>query len=79
MNVKEARRRIQAVSLFLNLQTLAKNAKHYTPVDDNKQPVSEEMRRLEFYVREIDRIGARKIMRRMLNEIRVDKYEKKED
>lgn len=72
MNIKESRKRIQAVSLFLNLHTLARNAKHYTPLDDNQQPLSEEMRRLDFYVREIDRHGARKIMRRILGEIKFD-------
>jgi len=72
MHIKEAKKRIQAISMFLNLHTLARNARHYTPLNDDNQPVSEEMRTLDTYVSEIDRHGARKLMRRMLQEIKID-------
>jgi hypothetical protein len=74
MKMNKERKQIQVVSLFLNLHTLAKNAKQYTPLDDNKVPVSEEMRRLDFYAREIDQHSGRDILR----EIFKKSYTKKE-
>lgn len=72
MNIKEARRRTQAVALFFNLHTLARNVRNYVQANEKGEPVSEEMRRLDACVREINRHDGRKIMRRILNEIKVD-------
>lgn len=67
-------KQIQVISCFLNLHTLAKNAKKYTPIDKKTgQMVSEEMRRLDFYSREIDRHSGRDIMRELLRKVNVEK------
>ena len=72
--MNKERKRIQVISMFLNLHTLAKNAKKYTPRDkDTKIPVSEEMRRLDFYAREIDKHNGRDIMRDILKGTYVEK------
>ena len=63
----KARKKVQACSCFLTLHTLARNVKKYTPLDEKTgQPVSEEMRRLLFYVREIERHGGRYFLRQSL-------------
>ncbi len=77
MNEKEARKRIQVIALFLNLHTMARNAKNYTPLDKDGKPTSEEMRRLSAYVREINRHNGRRILRGMMMEIRADEKKKK--
>ena len=72
--MNKEQKRIQVISMFLNLHTLAKNAKQYTPVDKKTgQMVSEEMRRLDFYAREIERHNGRDIMREILKGTYVEK------
>lgn len=63
----KARKAIQACSCFLTLHTLAKNMKNYVPLDKKTgQPTSEEVRRLLFYAREIDRCDGRNFLRNMM-------------
>lgn len=64
--MNKEQKRIQVISLFLNLHTLAKNAKKYTALDKYREPIEEEMRRLDFYVREIERHNGRDMMREIL-------------
>ena len=75
MKMNKERKQIQVVSLFLNLHTLAKNIKQYVPLDKNGVPVSEEMRRLDFYAREIDQHSGRDILREVFKKA----YTKKEN
>jgi len=63
----KARKKVQASACFLTLHTIARNVKKYVSIDEKTgQPVSEEMRRLLFYVREIDRHGGRHFLRESL-------------
>ncbi len=63
----KARKKVQACACFLTLHTLARNVKRYVSIDEKTgQPVSEEMRRLLFYVREIERHGGRHFLRQSL-------------
>ena len=71
--MNKEQKRIQVISMFLNLHTLAKNAKKYVAKDKFKEPVEEEMRRLDFYAREIERHNGRDIMREILKGTYVEK------
>ena len=71
--MNKEQKRIQVISMFLNLHTLAKNAKKYVPKDKFKEPVEEEMRRLDFYAREIDRHNGRDMMRDIMKGTYVEK------
>ena len=61
------------MSMLLNLHTLAKNTKQYVSKDKFGQPVEEELRRLDFYAREIDRHNGRDIMRDIMKGTYVEK------
>ena len=71
--MNKEQKRIQVLSMLLNLHTLAKNAKQYVAKDKFKQPVEEEMKRLDFYAREIDRHNGRDIMRDIMKGTYVEK------
>ncbi len=72
--MNKEQKRTQVISCFLNLHTLAKNARKYTPLTkESKQPVSVEMGRLDFYAREIDRHNGRDMMREILKGTYVEK------
>jgi len=71
--MNKEQKRIQVISMFLNLHTLAKNMKKYVAKDKFKEPVEEEARRLDFYAREIERHNGRDIMREILKGTYVEK------
>lgn len=59
--------------MLLNLHTLAKNAKKYVAKDRFGEPVEEEIRRLDFYAREIERYNGRDLMREIMKGTYVEK------
>ena len=72
--MNKEQKRIQVISILLNLHTLAKNAKQYVPIDKKTgQIVSEEMRRLDFYARELERHNGRDILRDIMKGTYVEK------
>ena len=72
MTIKEARLRTQTLALFFSLHTYASKIRGYVALDKDGLPSAEEMRMLSRYVEEINRHDGRKILRQMLNEIKVN-------